>query len=68
MVVQMVWERFGRADSICLRDVNALPTVVFPIGTDQPIGAGCPGTLLAVWPPVCLSSDPTTDADTSQDR
>ena len=53
---------------ICLRDVNALPTVVFPFRTNQPIGAGCPGTLLAGQPSVCLSSDPTTHVDTSQNR
>ena len=51
-MVQMAWERFGRADVYLF--------------ADQPIGAGCPGTLLAGLPPVCLSSDPTSHADTSQ--
>ncbi len=53
---------------ICLKGVNALPAVVFALGTNQPTGAGRPGTPLAGPSSVCLSSDTTTHADTSQDR
>ncbi|KAE8299770.1 hypothetical protein D5F01_LYC02187 [Larimichthys crocea] len=60
-----VWQSGCRP--IRLSGVNALPTVVFPLGTDEPVGAGCPGTLLARLPPVFLSSSSTAPVDTSQD-
>ncbi|KAE8299769.1 hypothetical protein D5F01_LYC02186 [Larimichthys crocea] len=60
-----VWQSGCRP--IRLSGVNALPTVVFPLGTDEHVGAGCPGTLLARPPPVFLSSSSTAPVDTSQD-
>ncbi|KAE8293755.1 hypothetical protein D5F01_LYC06688 [Larimichthys crocea] len=60
-----VWQSGCRP--VRLSGVNALPAVVFPLGTDEPVGAGCPGTLLARPPPVCFSSSSTAPVDTSQD-